>query len=81
MNLNPLKVPASTPVAEQRVVLLNNQQTKLSMEAQLRKILIRRGLKRHHTQVGQDVICRVGDPCEMEDLLRVNAHQVTSCLC
>ena len=78
MNLNLLRASASTPVAEQRGVVLNNQQTKLAMEDQLRKILMRRGLKPHHTQVGQDVICRVGDPCEMEDLLRVNAHQVTS---
>ena len=29
-------------------------------------------------KVGQNIICRVGDPCKLGDLMKVNAHRASS---
>ena len=37
-----------------------------------------RGINPKRTRVGWDVVCRVGDPCSVHDLVRANAHEATS---
>ena len=60
-----LRVQASTPCAFNQIVLLNNQFTKAEMHKKIETGMSERGIKAKRTKVGWDVICRVGDPCEV----------------
>ena len=75
------RVPASTPVAARPVVILaDNFEEKLEMDEILRAGLLARGIVPARTCVGWDVICRNGNPTDIHDLVRVNAHTATSIL-
>ena len=52
--------------------------TKEEMDHVLEEALLERGISPKRTKVGWDVMCRVGDPCDPHDLLRVGAHRATS---
>merc|ERR550514_2038186 len=73
-----LRVKPSSPVASAPVVLMCNTMTKEEMDHLLEEALLERGISPKRTKVGWDVICRVGDPCDPHDLLRVGAHRATS---
>jgi hypothetical protein len=75
-----LRVRPSSPVAAAPVVILCNTMTKEEMDNVLRDALLGYGISPHRTKVGFDVICRVGDPCDPHDLLRVGAHRAKSIL-
>ena len=75
-----LRVSASTPCAASQIVLLNDTHTKTEMHELLHAGLSSRGIKQKRTKIGWDVICRVGNPCDVHDLIMVNAQEATSIL-
>jgi len=73
-----LRIEASSPVAKYKVVLMNNQLTKIEMEVILARAFSEARIKSHRTKIGRDVIIRVGDPTSTHDLIRVAAQRATS---
>lgn len=70
----------STPAAAGKIVIMCNTKTKEEMDESVREALLERGIKPFRTRVGTDVICRIGDPTEPHDLLRVGAHRAAGVL-
>ena len=71
------RVPPSSPVAKNKVVILADAFSKSQMEELLKVGFATNKIKRKRTKIGQDVIVRVGDPTKTHDLIRVNAHKAT----
>ena len=59
----------STSLAVSNVVLMTNQLSKAEMHEQLGQILAERGIDPKRTRIGRDIICRVGDPTNVNDCL------------
>ena len=70
----------STSLAVSNVVLMTNQLSKAEMQEQLEQILAERGIDPRRTKLGRDIICRVGDPTNVNDLIRVGAHKASAIL-
>ena len=70
----------STSLAVSNVVLMTNQLSKAEMHEQLGQILAERGIDPKRTRIGRDIICRVGDPTNVNDLIRVGAHKASAIL-
>ena len=70
----------STSLAVSNVVLMTNQLSKAEMQGQLEQILAERGIDPRRTKLGRDIICRVGDPTNVNDLIRVGAHKASAIL-
>ena len=68
---------SSTTTASRDIVLLNDQLAKDDMHE-----IIEEMLRQHnfhwHTKLGQNIVCRVGDPRRIPDLLRAGAHKASS---
>ena len=60
----------STTVAKHDIVILTNNKTKDEMHTILQHTFEERGILPHGTKLGQNVICRVGDPRKISNLLR-----------
>ena len=75
-----LRVAPSTPVAASPIVVVSNKFSKEEMDHLIGEALLERGISPKRTQIGWDVVCRIGDPTEPHDLLRVGAHRATSIL-
>jgi hypothetical protein len=75
-----LRVPPATPVASAKIVILCDKKSKEEMDYVLREALLERGISPKRTCVGTDVLCRVGNPTEPHDLLRVGVHRATAVL-
>jgi len=73
-----LRVAPSTPVAKYAVVVLANTKSKAEMDDEIAHALAERGITPARTKVGWDIICRVGDPRNVHDLIRVGAQCATS---
>merc|ERR1740117_1835347 len=73
-----LRVAPSSPVAAAPIIILTDKLTKEEMDEILEEAFNARGINPKRTRVGWDVVCRVGDPCSVHDLVRVNAHEATS---
>lgn len=74
------RVAPSTPVAASSIVVMCNNMEKADMDAKLTSALLERGISPARTKVGIDVVCRIGNPSEPHDLLRVGAHRAKSIL-
>ena len=72
------RVPPSSPVAKFPVVILANNIGKMEMDAQLGAAMAARGISPKRTKIGWDVVTRQGNPADVHDLIRVNAHKATS---
>ena len=74
------RVPPSSPVAKYPIVVMSNngEMTKADMDEQLGNALAERGISPKRTKIGWDVVCRVGDPTSVHDLVRVNAKAAKS---
>ena len=70
----------STSLAVSNVVLMTNQLSKAEMHEQLEQILAERGIDPRRTRIGRDIICRVGNPTNVNDLIRVGAHKASAIL-
>ena len=73
-----LRVKPSSPVAESPIVIMASGMSKAEMDQRLLDGLAQRGVDPSRTMVGWDVVCRVGDPADVHDLVRVRAHEATS---
>eukprot|EP00927_Polykrikos_kofoidii_P005443 TRINITY_DN12158_c0_g1_i2.p1 TRINITY_DN12158_c0_g1~~TRINITY_DN12158_c0_g1_i2.p1 ORF type:complete len:774 (+),score=81.57 TRINITY_DN12158_c0_g1_i2:50-2371(+) len=74
------RVPPSSPIACGKIVLMCNTKSKDEMDNTLRDGLFERGITGGNTRIGTDVICRIGDPTEPHDLLRVGGHRAVAVL-
>ena len=70
----------STSLAVSNVVLMTNQLSKAEMQGQLEQILAERGIDPRRSKLGRDIICRVGDPTNVNDLIRVGAQKASAIL-
>jgi len=70
----------STPVTAAPVVIMANTLTKAEMQEAIALAFEENGISAKETNIGRDIICRIGDPCVPSDLQRVNAHHATSIL-
>eukprot|EP00928_Gymnodinium_smaydae_P000368 TRINITY_DN10142_c0_g1_i1.p1 TRINITY_DN10142_c0_g1~~TRINITY_DN10142_c0_g1_i1.p1 ORF type:complete len:805 (-),score=103.90 TRINITY_DN10142_c0_g1_i1:126-2540(-) len=73
-----LRLPASTSLASSNVVILSNEMSKPEMEFLISQGLAERGIDSNRTCVGKDIICRVGDPAQVHDLVRARAMRASS---
>eukprot|EP00931_Biecheleriopsis_adriatica_P105744 TRINITY_DN8027_c0_g1_i1.p1 TRINITY_DN8027_c0_g1~~TRINITY_DN8027_c0_g1_i1.p1 ORF type:complete len:993 (-),score=174.92 TRINITY_DN8027_c0_g1_i1:97-3075(-) len=74
------RLPPSTPIASADIVILSNRFEKGEMDEMLETAMSERGISSKRTKIGKDVICRVGDPTNPHDLVRVAATEATSIL-
>jgi hypothetical protein len=74
-----LEIP-STSLAGNDIVIMTNSKSKEEMHRMLKQTLDERGINPARTKIGQNVICRVGDPSNVNDLLRVGAHRAAAIL-
>lgn len=74
------RVAPSTPVAQAPIVLLNNTKSKAEMQGLIKKAFLERGIPLWRTRVGVDVVCRVGQPTDIQDLQLVGAHRAIAIL-
>ena len=70
----------STSVANNDIVIMSNNKTKAEMHLILHQTLKERGISSRRTKIGQNIICRVGDPKNVNDLIRVGAHRASAIL-
>jgi len=68
----------STPLAANDIVIMTMLKTKAEMHRMLSKTMAERGINPARTKLGQNVICRVGDPTNCNDLVRVGAHRAAA---
>jgi hypothetical protein len=61
-------------VAKEVIVVMCDCHTKEQMESQIAHAFAERGISKRRTRLGWDVICRVGDPRDVQDLQRVGAQ-------
>ena len=59
---------------------MTNTLTKEEMHDRLANVLEERGISPYRTELGQNIICRVGDPTNVHDLIRVGAHRAAAIL-
>lgn len=74
------RVVASTPLAISPIVLLNSQLTKAEMHMAIERGFAERGLSHKRHCIGVDIICRCGDPRQIQDLQIVGAHRASAIL-
>ena len=72
--------PPSTSVAASNIVIMTDQHDKQEMHDMLATVLAERGINPRRTKIGRDIICRVGSPTDVSDLLRVGAHRAAAIL-
>lgn len=74
------RVPPSTPLAAATIVLLTNRLSKEQMHIEILKAFSERGLPAWRTRLGTDIICRIGDPTDFQDLQRMRPHRAVAIL-
>eukprot|EP00927_Polykrikos_kofoidii_P021142 TRINITY_DN20116_c0_g1_i1.p1 TRINITY_DN20116_c0_g1~~TRINITY_DN20116_c0_g1_i1.p1 ORF type:complete len:1114 (-),score=160.35 TRINITY_DN20116_c0_g1_i1:65-3406(-) len=72
------RVPPSTPVAAGRIVIMAHDMAKEQMESAILAAMLQRGIDRKWNLVGWDIVCRVGDPANVHDLLRVGVQHAVA---
>ena len=68
----------STSVAANDIVIMTDNLTKEEMHEKLEQAFAERGINPRRTKIGQNVICRIGDPTNVNDLIRVGAHRAAA---
>jgi hypothetical protein len=72
--------PASTPIAEAPVVIITDQLTKSEVQNAIRQAFKDGGICEKDNRIGCDIVCRIGDPTNLQDLKRVGAQAARSIL-
>ena len=70
----------STSLAVADIVIMDDSITKEEMHIRLEQTLAERGINPARTKLGKNIICRVGDPTNVNDLIRVGAHRASAIL-
>ena len=70
----------STSLAVSDIVIMDNSITKEEMHIRLAQTLAERGILPWRTKLGRNIICRVGNPTNVNDLIRVGAHRASAIL-
>jgi hypothetical protein len=70
----------STSLAVSDIVIMDNSITKEEMHIRLAQTLAERGILPWRTKLGRNIICRVGNPTNVNDLIRVGAHRAAAIL-
>ena len=70
----------STSVAANDIVVMTDNLSKEDMHDLLEQAFAERGINPRRTKVGQNIICRIGDPTNVNDLIRVGAHRAAAIL-
>jgi len=69
------RVAPTTSVAKGAIVIMCDNLTKEEMERKLEEAFNERGIQKHRTRLGYHVICRVGDPSNVQSLRYVGAQR------
>ena len=78
--LGPFLERPSTTIAANNIIILCNNRTKDEVHHMLHNILDERGISNKRTRVGNNIVCRYGDPTNINDLIRVGAHRAAAIL-
>lgn len=70
----------STSLAVSDIVIMDNSISKEEMHIRLAQTLAERGILPWRTKLGRNIICRVGNPTNVNDLIRVGAHRAAAIL-
>ena len=70
----------STSLAVADIVIMTDTLPKAEMHHQLTLTLAERGIDNNRTKLGQNIICRIGDPTNVNDLIRVGTHRAAAIL-
>ena len=70
----------STSLANNDIVIMTDTVSKEDMHILLAQTLSERGISPNRTKLGQNIICRIGDPTNVNDLIRVGAHRAAAIL-
>ena len=70
----------STSIAVANIVVMTDTLSKDEMHRRLEQVLAERGINPRRTKIGRNIICRVGDPTNVNDLIRVGAHRAAAIL-
>ena len=70
----------STSLAVSDIVIMDDGITKDEMHVRLAQVLAERGINPKRTKLGRNIICRVGNPTNVNDLIRVGAHRASAIL-
>merc|ERR1712070_148231 len=70
----------STSLAVADIVIMTDTISKPEMHHLLTLTLAERGINPNRTKLGQNIICRIGDPTNVNDLIRVGAHRAAAIL-
>ena len=70
----------STSLAVSDIVIMDDGITKDDMHVRLAQVLAERGINPKRTKLGRNIICRVGNPTNVNDLIRVGAHRASAIL-
>ena len=65
----------STSIAANDIVIMTNTLTKEEMHLRVAQAMSERGIDQRITKIGRNIICRVGDPTSVNDLVRVGAQR------
>jgi hypothetical protein len=68
----------STSLSCNDIVILSNLISKEEMHLALEHAFDERGIDPQRTKIGQNVICRIGDPTNLYDLQNVGAHRASA---
>ena len=69
-----------TSLAVSDIVIMDNSISKEEMHIRLAQTLAERGILPWRTKLGRNIICRVGNPTNVNDLIRVGAHRAAAIL-
>jgi hypothetical protein len=78
-NMGLLERP-STSLAVSDIVIMTDTISKDEMHHRLTLTLAERGINPKRTKLGQNIICRIGDPTNVNDLIRVSTHRAAAIL-
>ena len=78
--MKPFLERPSTSVAAHNIVILCNNKTKDEVHTLLQHTLDERGISNKRTRIGSNIVCRYGDPTDVNDLLRVGVHRAAAVL-
>ena len=70
----------STSLAVADIVIMTDTLTKEEMHDLLAETLDERGINPRRTKLGKNIVCRIGDPTNPNDLIRVGAHRAAAIL-
>ena len=68
----------STSVAARDIVIIDNNLSKKEMHQALQLAFVTNHRLAKYTTVGKNIICRIGDPQNIYDLIRVSAHRAAA---